>query len=311
MLKTSFKVSIIIPNYNGEKLLRKNLPSVIKAAPNQEIIIVDDCSTDGSVVFLRKQFPHIHLIINDANKGFSFSVNRGVREAHGDIVVLLNTDVAPQKDFLPPLVSHFKDQAVFAVGCIDHSFERRKIVERGRGIGRFTRGFLRHERGEVGRTNTLWVSGGSSAFRKSIWDFLGGFDTLYNPFYWEDIDLSYRALKAGYRIVFEPKSIVEHRHDEGSILSSFSASAIKRISYRNQFIFVWKNCTDPVFILAHFLWLPYHIMRALVSLDIPFFLGGKDALLQWRKIFQKRKNVSLIWKKTDTEVLGPFYEEMA
>ncbi len=305
------KVSIVIPNYNGKQLLEKNLPSVIKRSEGAEIIVVDDGSTDDSVAFLKSQYPKIKLIQQKKNKGFSSVVNTGVTAASGEIVMLLNTDAVPQGDFLAPLIKHFNDPIVFAVGCLDKSIEGVKTVLRGRGIGAFKRGFLVHERGEVDKKSTLWVNGGSGVFRKDIWQKLDGMDEIYDPFYWEDIDLSYRALKAGYRIVFEKNSIVEHRHEIGVIKKHYSPYQIKKIAYRNQCMFVWKNISDRTFLVQHLLWLPYHKFKALMRFDTAFFAGFMNALLQLPKILKARGLASSFWKKTDTEVLQPFYEEMA
>ena len=124
------------------------------------------------------------------------------------LYILFNTDVYPDKDFLTPLLSHFKDEKVFAVGCMDKSIEGKDVVLRGRGIGVWKRGFLVHEKGEIEKSDTLWVSGGSGAFRKSIWDKLGGLNELYNPFYWEDIDLSYRAQNQDTKLHLSPRVLL-------------------------------------------------------------------------------------------------------
>lgn len=315
------KISIIIPNYNGENLLRKNLPKVIEAANfwekeknyKAEIIVVDDCSTDKSVESIKHYVSSIKnkniklkLVENDKNAGFSLTVNRGVKEADGEIVILLNTDVAPEKDFLAPLLEHFQNEKVFAVGCLDKSVENGKIVLRGRGIGRWQRGFLVHSRGEVDKQNTLWVSGGSGAFKKAIWEKLGGFSELYKPFYWEDIDLSYRALKSGYKILFEPKSIVVHKHEEGVIKKIYSPFQIKTVAYRNQFIFVWHNATDLDLQFFHILWLPYHFIRALLNKDWAFFLGFFKVFFLSPKIIQSSFKAQKIFVKKDREVIEMF-----
>ena len=286
-------LSVIIPNYNGQDLLQKNLPKVFDAMSvyeggKVEIIVIDDRSIDNSVrvledlrVKINTSYPNIEfkIIKNEKNLGFSSNVNKAVKSASGDILILLNTDVIPKKDFLISLLPHFKNERVFAVGCMDKSVENGKIILRGRGIGCWKKGFLMHSRGEVNRMDTLWVSGGSGAFRKSIWDHLGGFNSLYNPFYWEDIDLSYRAVKSGYKILFEPKSVVIHEHEKGVIRNKFSSSKIKSIAYRNQFIFVWKNMTDLDLQLYHLFWLPYHFIKALARFDVSFFKGFFSAFI--------------------------------
>jgi len=286
------RISIIIPNYNGKHLLEKNLPRVIKEIAKlrnfeTEVIIVDDGSSDDSVKFIKEltswrvnEFnnslinnkPIIKLIKNEKNLGFSATVNRGVRAASGEVVVLLNTDVYPEEGFLKAVLPHFKDPKVFAVGMLDKSIENEEIVRRGRGIAEWRRGFYIHRRGEINKTDTAWVSGGSGVFRRSIFLKFGGFDEIYNPFYWEDIDLSYRALKDGYKILFEPKSCVVHKHEEGVIKSKFPPWKIKSISFRNQFLFVWKNANLGQF-FSHFLWLPQHIVKSILTADICFLIG--------------------------------------
>lgn len=305
------KISFIIPNYNGEKLLEKNLPTVFAIAKknNVEVIIIDDCSTDNSLLSLKqlqssyKKDIEVIILENQVNSGFASTVNKGVKAAQGDIVVLLNTDVRPQDDFLQPLVAHFKKDNVFAVGCMDKSVENDSVVLRGRGLGKWQRGFLVHRRGEVTKEKTLWVSGGSSAFRKSLWEKLGGFNELYNPFYWEDIDLSYRALKAGYEILFEKESLVTHEHEKGSIKKSYSPLAIKTIAYRNQCFFVWLNASDPDLIVSHILWLPYHLVNTFFKKDFAFLSGLFQGILLFPQVIGARGRVQKLQVKTDKIVI--------
>src|SRR3989344_984758 len=116
-------ISVIIPNYNGEEILRKNLPRVLSAVGDAEIIVVDDASIDGSLEALDSFKEKVKIMKNEKNLGFSSTINRGVKEAKGEIIILLNTDVVPEKDFLKPLLSHFEDKKIFAVGCMDKSIE--------------------------------------------------------------------------------------------------------------------------------------------------------------------------------------------
>jgi GT2 family glycosyltransferase len=297
------KVSIVIPNYNGQASLSKNISQVLKTGAD-EIVVVDDGSDDRSVEYLKKNFPQLKIIQNQKNMGFSSTVNRGVEEALGEVVVLLNTDVMPQPSFLKPLIGHFNDPDLFAAGCLDRSVEDGTVILRGRGLARWSRGFLNHKRGEVDKTDTFWVAGGSGAFRKKIWQSLEGLDSLFNPFYWEDIDLSYRAQKAGYKILFEPVSQVNHLHEQGAIRKKFSPFFIKTISYRNQFFFVWKNISDKNLIISHLLWLPYHFLTALLRLDFAFFLGFLMATVKLPLVLSSRQKVLTSFKMTDEEILG-------
>src|SRR5258705_2279309 len=165
-------VSIIIPNYNGEKLLKNNLPKLLDAVSDYqkgkiEIIIADDPSTDNSLKVIKefintlKDKNIVGKTISNKNKneaGFSKNVRRGVSLATGDILFLINSDVIPHKNFLDPLLAYFDDPEVFAVGCMDESVENGKIVPRGRGVGKWQRGFLTHGEGRLDKGNTLWLS---------------------------------------------------------------------------------------------------------------------------------------------------------
>lgn len=297
-----YKVSIIIPNRNGAELLQKNLPFVLDAAGGNEIIVVDDASTDASLDLLSKKFPSVKVIKKTHNDGFASSVNMGVREATGEIVVLLNTDVRPEKDFLAPLVKHFSDPSVFAVGCLEKSIEGGHTVLRGRGEAKWEKGFYIHWRGEVDKTTTAWVSGGSSAFRKSIWEKLGGMDTMYNPFYWEDIDFSYCAMKSGFTVLFEPKSVVVHEHETGAIKREYPILYVKIIAYRNQFLFVWKNLSDAEILLAHVIWTSIRLIQSMFRGDIAMLMGYVWAVLRVPRALASRVRVRRFWILKDLAV---------
>jgi len=299
------KFSIVIPNYNGAELLRKNLPKVFKAVDsNVEIIVVDDGSSDSSLDYLKTQ--PVKVLKNKKNMGFSSAVNKGVSSAKGDVVFLLNSDSFPEKDFLKPLDEDFKDPLVFAVGCLDKSLEEGKIILRGRGIGEWRRGLFVHSRGEIDKKNTLWASGGSSAFRKSIWQKLGGLNPIYNPFYWEDIDLSYRALKSGYKVLFEERSVIYHNHSQGAVKKNYSEHRIRRIAYRNQFIFIWENTTDFFLQIKHIFFLPYHFLKALLRLDLDFFIGFIEAFILLPRIINSSFKIQKKFTVSDRKVTEPF-----
>lgn len=242
-------VSVVIPNLNGEKLLEKNLPSVLKAKENPnnnitEIIIVDDGSWDGSVKLISKNFPQVKLIKHKINRGFSAGVNTGVRMAKGDLVVLLNTDVVPSEDFLEPIFKHFENKRVFAVSMHEDGFSYAK--------GYFGAGYIQLAMGEEssGAHPSFYVSGGSGVFRRSIWMELGAMDEkLLSPFYWEDIDICYRAEKRGYLNLWEPESHVIHNHE--STIGKFPKTYVQRVKERNQLLVIWKNIHSPKLMRDH------------------------------------------------------------
>jgi len=244
------KVSIIIPWYNTEWLAQKNLPAVLAAARNSknnvlEIIIVDDGSSDASASVIKDKFPAIKLIRHKINRGFSASVNTGVRASKGKLICLLNSDVIPQVDFLKPVFIHFENPKVFAVSLNEEGAF-------GWAKGVFEEGFINHLPGPKSASShrTFWVSGGSGVFRRKTWMELGGMDEkLLSPFYWEDLDLCYRAAKRGYDLIWEPGAKVVHDHERS--MQSVSSDLLQRIRERNQLLFIWKNLTSTRFIRKH------------------------------------------------------------
>ena len=285
------KVSIVIPNYNGRKLLEKNLPKVIAACQTRgqgwEIIVVDDASTDDSVKFLQNNYQQVKIVRHQKNRRFAAACNSGVKAAHGQIVIFLNSDVIPEKDFLPPLIAHFKETLVFAVGCREKDFRQGKLVYSGRAEARFERGLLVHWRAvNQDGNDTFWAAAGSMAVDREKYLKLGGMDTLYRPAYYEDIDLSYRARLAGWKILFEPKSVVLHHHETTNI-SVFGRNQMKKFAYKNQFLFIWKNAGFRL-LSEHLFWLPYHLAKGAITDDWILWVGFFLALSQLPEAVQKR-----------------------
>lgn len=287
------RVSVVIPNFNGEKLLSANLPKVISAVDKAEIIVVDDASTDNSLKVLEKFLPRVKVVKRKQNSGFASAVNSGVKSTSGEYILLLNSDVYPEQNFLSFLLPYFKDDKVFAVGCLQYGFRWKGNNVHGRGVGKFHQGFLYHGPGDVKNKNTLWVFGGAGIYRKKLWQELGGMDTLYDPFYWEDIDLSYRALKAGYKLVFEPKSIVYHQHQQGAIRNTYLPDEIKTIAYRNQILFVWLNITDIIMMIQHLIYLPIQLIKAFIKSDWSFVKGYIAAVILFPKVIIHRGRNSI------------------
>lgn len=243
-------ISIVIPNWNGRNLLEKNLPYVIRGKSNSknkiaEIIIVDDFSTDDSIDFLRREYKgKVKLVAHKVNRGFSAAVNTGVRTSKSELVCLLNTDVVVSENFLESVIKDFKDEKVFAVSLHEKGY--------GYAKGKFENGFVVHAPGgePTGTHESFWASGGSAVFRRSMWMELKGLDEiLLSPFYWEDIDIAYRAQKRGYRVLWEPDAHVVHAH-EGST-SKLSKSYVNLVKERNQLLFTWKNLTSSNLFKKH------------------------------------------------------------
>lgn len=268
--------SIVIPNWNGRHLLEKYLPSVIAATaanPDNEIIVVDNGSTDGSADFLRARFPGVTVLALESNLGFGGGSNAGFRAAKNDIVVLLNSDMRVAPDFLPPLLEGFRDDRVFAVSCqIFFSDPERKREETGLTQASWREGSLRVRHRIDHAIQDLYPcfygGGGSCAFDRRKFLELGGFDPLLAPFYLEDTDLGFMAWKRGWQVLYQPRSVVYHEH-RGTIGRHFTEARIQAAYKRNFLLFAWKNIHDPRKIAAHFVFALGDVFLSAVFGDAP------------------------------------------
>lgn len=235
------KISVIITNWNGINLLKKNLENVILKSPEaKEIILADDASEDDSLQFareLQKKYPILKIINHSKNLGFGEVSNDAVKKSLGDLVVLLNNDINPHSNYIKECLPHFKDKNVFGVGFAELGHENWARIF-------WKNGYLQHEPGvDVSKTHiSAWISGGSCILRRDIFLRLGGFDKIYAPFYSEDLDLGYRAWKSGYKLLWEPRSVVEHNH--GTTISKFPKRFLDYVKERNRLLTVLRNITD-------------------------------------------------------------------
>jgi len=257
-------LSIIIPSYNGKSLLEQNLPDILKAAKKynqvKEIIVIDDGSQDRTIPFLRKFFPGIKTFTQRKNQGYIKTANFGIKNCSSDLVLLLNNDVKVSLDFIQPLVSHFyRDKNIFAVTAksITNYKDKKNVIESiARGIWKkgmfylYQPCFSQVNFNIKSTCTNLHASGGFSVFNRNKFLILNGFDDLYEPFYWEDIDLSYRAWKKGWKILYEPQSLVHHK-GHATTNRIMNEKNIETTWNQHAFLFIWKNITDPLLLQQH------------------------------------------------------------
>lgn len=294
-------VSVVIPSWNSEKQLKQNLRYVFAAAEkvNAEIVIVDDHSTfDASASYLRSLGKKIRFYENKDNGGFSYTVNRGVKLAKGDVIMLLNTDVRPSADCFVNALSHFSDPQIYAV-----TFNSGEAWAGGKWYG----GLLQHAKVEPNADNantlnpSLWASGGQAAFSRAKWLELGGMDLLYKPFYWEDVDMGYRAWRRGWRIIWDPACRCVHDHQKSVIASNFTPEFVRATAQRNQFLFIWKNIFDSQMLFSHFLHLPIFVKN--------YFSSFSRALLLLPHALRARAVEKKAIVLSDREILNPWQNQ--
>ncbi len=304
-------VEFVLPNYNGQALLERFLPSVLRAARydgvDAAVRVVDDASTDESVAYLGEAFPEVEVLCLQANVGFARAVNAGFAAASAEIVVLLNTDVEPEETFVPPLLEALEDPRVF--GAVPRI--RRPLqggVAESAIAGEFRRGlfrlrflgdepFLSHSE----PFPTLYPVGGAAALRREIYTELRGLDPLYAPYYWEDADLGYRAWKAGYTVLCVPESVVDHY--SGTIAMTQKAQQVQLAQTANSFLFTWKNLHDPWWCLSHWLFLGPHCAVSLATGRWAFVRGLLWALRRLPAALKSRREAKSKALLRDREVL--------
>ncbi|MCA9369819.1 MAG: glycosyltransferase family 2 protein [Pseudomonadales bacterium] len=213
----------------------------------------------GSVITATAKKMRIVLVALRDNIRFAGAANIGVLLSSHRFVLLLNNDVRPMGELIAPLLAHFDDEVVFAVGCREVEADNHQVVS-GKNKLWFEKGLFFHQKADdMSGGETAWASGGSALFDREKWLELGGFDKAYHPAYWEDVDLSFRARKRGWKVLFEPTATVAHDH-ETTNRSVFGRKQIQAMSWNNAQTFVWKNGTLKEKFL-HLLWKPYWKMK--------------------------------------------------
>jgi len=292
--------SVVIPNWNGRELLEQYLPSVIAALaghPENEIIVVDNGSSDRSADFLRQAFPAVRVLALDRNHGFGGGSNVGFRAAKNDVVVLLNSDMRVAPDFLAPLLEGFGDERVFAVSCqIFFRDPHKRREETGLTEGWWQNGGLKvGHRVDEALTDVFpcfYGGGGSCAFDRRKFLELGGFDDLLAPFYLEDTDLGYMAWKRGWKVLYQPRSIVYHEH-RGTIGKRFSEAQIQAVLKKNYLLFSWKNIHEWRRLAVHFF---FSIGVALLGMTTEDGPGRASLYGWWRACCQLRGAAASRWR---------------
>lgn len=249
-------VSVIILNWNGEKLLREYLPSVIKYTPSDiaDVIVADNGSTDSSLVVLRREFPTVKVMKFEKNLGFAAGYNRAIAETRYKYTVLLNSDVAVKDDWLTPLYRFM--EANPDVGTCQPkilSYRQPSMFEYAGAAGGFLdrngypycRGRLfatvEEDRGQYDDTLDVdWASGACLMVRSDAYLDAGGLDASFFA-HMEEIDLCWRLRLAGYRVCAIGDARVYHLGG-GSLPASNPRKTY--LNFRNNLLMLDKNLPE-------------------------------------------------------------------
>jgi GT2 family glycosyltransferase len=282
------RVTFVVLNWNGEKIISKCLRAALDALNHYEgrgeVLVVDNGSVDKSVPIIKSNHPQARLICLKENIGFSAGNNLGVKESLGDIVILLNNDAYVHPDFLTAIIPHFDEDQVFSVNPKVYGPDGLMI---GRTSAYFHRGMIKRRTSKdiySAPVPCLFAGGGVGAFNKVKYLALGG---LLDLLYWEDFELGYRAWKQrGWRTIYEPRSLVYH--DVGtSFRKVFTRKELRTLSHRNRFLFQWYAISDPLLIMKHMGYLPFELTYSLLKGKMSYPIGFIQALLEWGRFKQQ------------------------
>jgi hypothetical protein len=224
-------LSIIIVSYNGREHLRKCLQSLAAHGPDveHEVIVVDNASQDGSAEMVAAEFPQARLLTLPKNVGFAAGANRGIGEASGEAIVLLNPDSELKEDVFGPMLTHLRDNPDIGIlapklrdedGSLQLScrrfptfsvalFNRYSLLTRLLPRNRFSARYLLTDWDHSAVAAVDWVSGACLMARRSLFEEIGPLDEGYFM-YIEDVDLCQRVHRAGYKVVYFPEAAITH-----------------------------------------------------------------------------------------------------
>jgi len=244
-------VSVVIINWNGKAHLARCLAALAAQTYRDfEVIVVDNGSTDGSVAFVREQYPAVRLICNDRNLGFARANNQGIAIARGRYIAILNNDTQAEPQWLAALVSaaeRHPKMGAFAPLVLFN--DRRDVIDSagltvsvlGHGIQN-----LLGERVERVKCpcEVFGVSATAALFRRELLQDIGLFDEDYFIYY-EDVDLAWRARLRGWRALLVPEAVVYHAH---SATVGRGSPFKKRLLTRNRLWTIAKDYHFPAIV---------------------------------------------------------------
>ena len=300
-------ISVVLPNYNGVGLFPHTLPTVFEALENTklpyEIIVVDDCSTDNSVVWLQENYPSIKIVLNKTNSGFSVTCNNGAHEAIHDKLLLLNSDVKLTPNYFKNQLKYFDDEKTFGVmgriiGWDDDAIQDGAKYPYFHGAKIKTSGnyILKEDALMKDGLYTMYLSGANAFVDKEKFLMMGGFNEMFSPFYVEDYELSLRAWRLGFTCWFCYESVCRHKVSH-TIKSEARKKYIQKIYNRNK-MYLHALHLDDTKRAAWFIQISVECMGRAMLLKFYFVQAYFMYLTSFHKIKEYRKIFDELSKKT-------------
>ncbi|HTE26977.1 glycosyltransferase family 2 protein [Flavitalea sp.] len=279
-------VSIVILNWNGRSFLEDFLPSVVASTyGHKEIVLADNNSTDDSVDFVRTKYPAIRIIKLPSNFGFTKGYNEALKEVKADYYILLNTDVEVSPGWIEPMVELLESNKKIGIcqpKLLQHT--NKDLFEYAGAAGGwidrlgypFARGrifdYCEKDMGQYDEIQPIfWASGAAMFIRASLYHRLGGFEEYFFA-HQEEIDLCWRAQRAGFEVYACPQAVVYHVG--GGTLPKGNSRKVF-LNFRNNLIMLAKN-------------LP--VGEAIIKIGCRFWL---DAISAWKSLFAGQVNYFL------------------
>jgi GT2 family glycosyltransferase len=242
-MPTLLRLSVVIPHWNGIQHLEVCLDSLRRQThPSFEVILVDNGSSDGSQAFVRDRYPEVRLIELGRNLGFTGACNAGIEAAKGDVVVLLNNDTEADPDWLAAIAAAMEaDDGIGIVASKMLLFDRRDHFHAAGDFLRVdgtpgNRGAWQKDVGQFDEPEDVFSAcGGAAAYRRTMLDEIGVLDQTFF-FSCEDVDLSWRAHLAGWRVRYVPDAVVYHK-----LKATGSHETASFYDGRNFLYLIWKN----------------------------------------------------------------------
>ena len=291
--------SIVIPSYNGRRLLVTCLASVRRHLPvnrDVEVIVADDGSSDGTAEWLPTAFPLVKVVRLERNLGFCGAANAGIAAARGAIIQLLNNDTEVTAGWLDAGLAPFSDPRVGSVAPlvlvrsdpsrVDSAGDRYALIgwPSKRGHGQPASKWRQHPSDRV-----FGASGSSAFYRADALRRVGAYDPSFGSYY-EDVDLAFRLRWAGYECVFAPDSQILH---EVSASYDHGRPELQRRMARNAEILFWTNLPVTWLAVAIVPHLAFTAAQATWRMARgrfrPFARGKLDALKLLPSAFARRR----------------------
>ncbi len=243
-------IAIVILNWNGKSYLEQFLSKVIDYSGTCRIIVADNASTDGSVDYVKSNFPSVEIVINSENGGFAKGYNDALNQIESEFYLLLNSDIEVTPNWIEPLFEMMNDSSV--AGCQPKvlSYNKKNQFEHaGASGGYLDRNYFPFCRGRIlekfendegqydGETEIFWATGAALLIRSELYHKVGGLDEYFFA-HMEEIDLCWRLKKQGYKFMVVPSSKIYH---VGGGTLAYNSPKKLYLNFRNSLFMIVKN----------------------------------------------------------------------